>query len=278
MPIPSHELTRLDSNTFEHLVNMLALEVLGKGSTGFGPGSDAGRDGYFEGKAPYPSAKTNWSGRWYIQSKFKSGAQGDPQKWLLKQIKDELSEFTKPNTKRTWPDNWIVATNVDPSGSPATGAFDRARKMVAQNNPGLAARFHIWGGRKILDLLAIHPVIAGYYSEFVTPGQVIAKLYEQFGDAQASIEEIIRYLILGKLVEEQFTKLEQAGSTTDSRPGIQRLFTDLPFTCSRQGPEWPQLNWLYHQRKTTESEIGFLKTRKSGTNGKMNPVERGYGL
>jgi hypothetical protein len=43
----SHDLTKLDSNSFEHLVNQLALCVLGAGHTGFGPGADGGRDGFF---------------------------------------------------------------------------------------------------------------------------------------------------------------------------------------------------------------------------------------
>ncbi|MEH2231692.1 MAG: hypothetical protein V7K71_19055 [Nostoc sp.] len=45
----SYDLTQLDPNTFEHLVNNLALRALGLGLTGFSPGSDGGRDGYFEG-------------------------------------------------------------------------------------------------------------------------------------------------------------------------------------------------------------------------------------
>ncbi|MDJ0572511.1 MAG: hypothetical protein QNJ53_26215 [Pleurocapsa sp. MO_192.B19] len=44
----SYDLTKLDPNTFEHLVNLLAMKVLGAGHTGFGPGSDGGRDGYME--------------------------------------------------------------------------------------------------------------------------------------------------------------------------------------------------------------------------------------
>ena len=108
MPVPSYELSRLDPNTFEHLTNSLAMRVLGAGHTGFGPGADGGRDGYFEGSAPYLSATNSWSGRWYIQSKFlKPNLGGDPQKWLLAQVTDELREFTKPNTARVWPDNWI---------------------------------------------------------------------------------------------------------------------------------------------------------------------------
>lgn len=97
----SYELTQLDSHTFEHLVNQLTLRVLGPGSTGFGPGSDGGRDGYFEGEAPYPSETERWSGCWYIQSKFhKPHLSTDSQKWLLEKIKEEIKEFEKPDSKR----------------------------------------------------------------------------------------------------------------------------------------------------------------------------------
>jgi hypothetical protein len=53
---PTYDLTKIDANSFEHLVNFIALKVLGPGHTGFGPGADGGRDGFFEGEAPYPSA------------------------------------------------------------------------------------------------------------------------------------------------------------------------------------------------------------------------------
>jgi hypothetical protein len=42
----SYELSNLDPSAFEHLVNFLAWRVLEAGHTGFGPGSDGGRDGY----------------------------------------------------------------------------------------------------------------------------------------------------------------------------------------------------------------------------------------
>jgi hypothetical protein len=232
MPTPSYELSRLDANTFEHLANTLALRVLGPGHTGFGPGSDAGRDGFFEGKAPYPSASAGWAGIWYIQSKFHAPhLSKNPQKWLLDRIHEELESFQKSDSLRKWPDNWIIATNIEPSGVPQTGSFDRARQLVKNSRPDLAKRFHIWGGRKILDLLSLHPEIGEYYSEFLTSGQLLAKLYAQTSDAQAEVEQIVRYLIATQFNEQQYTKLEQAGSTTDNRPGIQRLFADVPFFC-----------------------------------------------
>lgn len=226
----SYELSRLDANSFEHLVNLLALQVLGSGHTGFGPGPDAGRDGYFHGEAPYPSISDRWRGVWYIQAKFhKPHLSADPQKWLVDRIKEEVQEFSKPQSRRQWPDNWIVATNIDPSGASMTGAFDRARDIVSRANSRLKNRFHIWGGRKIIDLLTLYPKVASAYRHFLTPGHVLASLYERVKDASAEIDSIVRFLIVRQFEAQQYTRLEQAGSDADTRPGIHRLFIDLPF-------------------------------------------------
>lgn len=228
----SYDLSQLDPNTFEHLVNQITLRVLGPGSTGFGPGSDGGRDGYFEGEAPYPSETEHWFGCWYIQSKFhKPHLSKDPQKWLLEQIKEEIKEFKNPDSKRRWPDNWIIATNIDPSGVPETGGFDQARELVSQARPVLKNHFHIWGGRKILDFLALHSEITDYYRHFLTPGKILTEIYNQIKDAQAEVKPILRFLVLSQFDEQQYTKLEQAappGSTIE-QPGIHDLFIDLPF-------------------------------------------------
>lgn len=243
----SYDLTKLDAHSFEHLVNMLALRVLGPGHTGFGPGADAGRDGYYEGEAPYPSEADRWSGRWYLQSKFhKPHLSKDPQKWLLERIQEELKEFTDSKSKRKSPDNWIVATNIDPSGSAMTGAFDQAREMVNQALPKVNDRFHIWGGRKILDLLTLHPEIAEYYSHFLTPGHVLTALYDQIRDSRAEVETILRYLIVKLFDEQKYTKLEQAGSAADVRPGIHKLFIDLPFRASEYELEGLVTEYLVH--------------------------------
>lgn len=229
MTVPTYELTRLDSYSFEHLANMLALKVLGVGHTGFGPGADGGRDGYFEGQAAYPSSSDNWSGTWYLQSKFHSPhLSADPQKWLLSKIQEELNSFEEIG-EREWPDNWIVVTNIEPSGRINTGAFDKAKALVKSKNPALAKRFHIWGGRKVLDLIALNPEVGAYYSQFLSSGQVLSKIYESFSDSQATVEEIIHYLVATQFRDQQYTKLEQAGSKHDSRPGIHNLFKDLPY-------------------------------------------------
>lgn len=228
------ELTRLDSATFEHLVNTLAMKVLGMGVTGFAPGADGGRDGYFEGEAEYPSAVDRWDGIWYIQSKFRAPSlAGNPQAWLQQQVKDELAEFGHPGSGRVIPDNWIIATNVDPSGTPGKGTFDKIRATISAFNPKLAKRTHIWGGRKLLDLLVIHGEIARHYGGLLTSGDVIAKIINSISDSSASIDAIMRHLVVAQLSEQQYTRLEQAGSSSDTRPGIQTLYTDLPFEFSQ---------------------------------------------
>jgi hypothetical protein len=185
------------------------------------------------GEAPYPSQVDRWSGRWYIQSKFhRPHLSANPQKWLLDRIAEELEAFQKPETRRTWPENWIIATNIDPSGHPETGAFDQARALVAAANSKLTNRFHIWSGRKILDYLVLHKEVSEYYYHYIIPGNVLAELYNHIVDSHAGMREVVRELVVQGFMDQQFTKLEEAGSRADTKPGIHRLFTDIPFVVA----------------------------------------------
>ena len=133
----SYDLSKLGTEAFENIVNFLALKTLGLGSRGFGPGADGGRDGYFKGEAPYPSKTDRWKGVWYIQSKFhKPHLSKDPQKWLIAQVTQEIKRFSEEGTDRHWPDNWIIATNIVPSGKPETGSFDAIRKLLDDSGAG----------------------------------------------------------------------------------------------------------------------------------------------
>lgn len=277
----SYDLTKLDPDTFEHMVNALALAVLGAGVTGFGPGSDGGRDGYFEGEAPYPSESTRWNGIWYIQSKFhRPHLSHDAQKWLLEQIENELDEFRKPDSRRQWPHNWIIATNIDPSGVPLKGTFDKANELVAAARPELRHRFHIWGGAKLLNLLDAHQHVAQRYAHFLTPGHVLSQLLSVLTDERADLNAILHHLVVTQFKDHKSTKLEQAGSQADVKPSIHDLFVDLPFYCAEHsihaevmscfaaaarechlvsqvnegGPEWRK--WARHPRR---ARVWFLE-------------------
>ena len=231
----SYDLTQLDPYSFENMVNFLAMKVLGNGTTGFSPGSDGGRDGYYLGEAPYPSEKTRWAGCWYIQSKFhKPHLSANSQKWLITQVKNEIASFKNAQTSRLVPDIWIIATNIDPSGAPETGAFDQIQKLVKAELGG-NIKFDIWGGRKILDFLAGHPVAASYFGHFLTPGNVLTSLYEQINDVSSQVKNIIEHLVVSQFNDQLYTKLEQAGSSSDNRPKLYELFVDLPFVYSDLG-------------------------------------------
>lgn len=205
------------------------MRVLGLGYTTFGPGRDGGRDGYYEGEAPYPSEADRWSGTWYLQAKFHAPhLTVDAQRWLLDQIQLELKAFATDD-KRVWPDNWIVVTNVEISAVPEVGTFDRARDLVFKARPQLAQHFHLWGGNKVIGLLANYQSVAQRYAHFITPGHVLSELMHQLNDAHGSVESIVRFFIVKQLEEQQYTRLEQAGAGGEARPGIHHLFIDLPF-------------------------------------------------
>ncbi len=229
----SYDLSQLGTEAFENIVNFLALKTLGLGNTGFGPGPDGGRDGYFEGEAPYPSESEHWKGVWIIQSKFhKPHLSKNPQKWLLDQVTNEIKKFEEDESDRSWPDNWIIATNIDQSGKPETGSFDKIRKLIDDSNIGGKVNLAVWGGRKILNMLALHDEIAKYYGHLLTPGHVISALYSELSENRASVEEIIRYFIATQFTYHTFSKLDQAGSSSDDRPGVHDLFIDLPFSSN----------------------------------------------
>lgn len=222
----SYDLTQLDSHSFEHLVNFLALKVLGNGVTGFATGADGGRDGYLKGRAPYPTENDAWEGIWFLQSKFhKPHLSKDPQKWLVNEVRKEIKQF-ETGARSQRPNIWIIASNIEPSGVPETGAFDRIKKMVLKLDPNL--NIDIWGGRKILDFLAHHPEAVANYGHFLTPGHIITKLYKDLSKHEKSVKDIINHFISNQFHELSYTKLEQAGSGSDQRPKIYELFRDLP--------------------------------------------------
>lgn len=226
----SYDLTQLDANSFEHMVNFLALGVLGNGVTGFATGPDGGKDGFLEGKATYPSSAECWDGTWYIQSKFhKPHLSTDQQKWLVKEVLKEIRAF-EHSEKRRLPDNWIIATNIDPTGIPETGSYEKIKRIVKKFAPKM--NVDIWGGRKILDFLSIHPNVAKTYGHFLTPGHVITKLYDSLHSENEEIKSLIDHLIVNQFNELSYTKLEQAGSGGDQRPKIYELFRDLPAAIS----------------------------------------------
>jgi hypothetical protein len=227
----SYDLAKLGPEAFENIVNFLTMKTLGLGATGFAPGADNGRDGYFEGEAPYPSSVEKWKGVWYIQSKFhRPHLTTNAQNWIVDQVRKEIDRFEDEDSEREWPDNWIIATNVDLTASAKTGSFDKIKKIIREKLGDRKINVDVWGGKKIVELLNQHREVADYYGHFLTPGHIITKLYQRLESSRPQAEQLIRYLVVTQFTEHMFTKLDQAGSSSDSRPKVHELFIDLPYS------------------------------------------------
>ena len=103
----------LTPGTFEHLIQSLSRKILGNGLTTFGDGPDGVREATFDGKAPFPSEKKCWKGKWVIQAKFK--AREDNKKdfnWVKKEFEKEMEKFETRKVKVEIPDNYLFFTNV----------------------------------------------------------------------------------------------------------------------------------------------------------------------
>lgn len=229
----TYELSSLNPAVFENLVNALVLKVLGSGATGFGPGGDGGRDGYFEGEAAYPSSTERWNGTWYIQSKFHAPhLSTNAQNWLIQQVRSEIKAFTRPDSSRQRPDNWIIATNIDLSGITDSGSYDTIKSMLVSEGLG-HMQLDIWGGQKIIELLRANLDVATAYGHFLTPGHVLTLLYEEvsaLAEERITLEEIVRFFVVTSFTENLFTKLDRAGAVARARPAVHDLFIDLPYS------------------------------------------------
>jgi hypothetical protein len=225
----SYTLSQLGPAAFENLVNALAQRVLGAGATGFGPGADGGRDGYFEGEAPYPSNVDRWSGVWYIQSKFHAPhLSKDAQVWLIEQVKAEIKLFTAHSSARDWPNNWIIATNVDVSAVAKKGTFDKIKSLLKSKGiPEI--NFDIWGGEKIVNFLNLNIEVASAFAHFITPGHVLAKLYEIVSEKSSdreSLIEISHHLVVKQFKDQLYTKLDRAGANPSIKPTVHDLLSN----------------------------------------------------
>ena len=87
-----YALARLSHRSFEHLVQALAVKIIGPGIVVFGDGPDGGREATFERKVAFPSALDPWDGYGVVQAKFLQRPYGAPKDgdWALNQLKDEL--------------------------------------------------------------------------------------------------------------------------------------------------------------------------------------------
>jgi hypothetical protein len=231
-----YDLSRLGSREFEHLSQAIAIRVLGPGVMVFGSGPDGGREATFDGPVDYPrpAAEGPWRGRGVLQAKFKERSTGTTadNKWLVKQIKQELTTWATPESRRRrslLPEYILFTTNVWLSSVPKSGGMDAARREIGSFADALGLKgWDVWGGDQICRYLDNFADIRQAFAGFVTPGDVLERLRRLLGDEAADIGQVAGEHAGKELFAGQWVRLNQAGSPDNEKLKLADIGIDLP--------------------------------------------------
>ena len=227
-----YNLNGLNPREFEHLVQAPALAVIAPGVTPFGDGPDGGREAIFRGRMAYPSVADPWEGYLVIQAKFRQRPAGDPHKddaWLLDHLKADLDKFVDPKRKLPRPDYYLLVTNVVLTPVQDSGSKDRALALLAQRQTEIGYRgYSIWDYDHLRSLLDGQEAIRTRYQPFIGTGDVLAEVMRQLQGQRPDFELIVSRFLQVELRTDLYSRLEQAGHTSDDRIPLARVFVDLP--------------------------------------------------
>jgi len=150
-------------HNFETLVQTILKCIIGSGVSTLGGTKDKGRDASFEGKANYPSEKTNWDGSWIFQVKYVDDAVGldNARNRVKYNIKNEFELIISRNNLERLPNNYILITNVPLTASNRNEIKDIILDIGYNNN------FAIIDGKEICEFLRKYPVIRKSYPQLL---------------------------------------------------------------------------------------------------------------
>lgn len=258
--MPDYDFSHLETRSFQHLVQSLALRVIGPSVIVYGDGPDGGRDATVQGTASIPEAG-EWAGYTVIQVKFRQKT-GTPQadaRWLVKELEKELKRFSNRRYKRAIPENYIIASNVSLSSSQDTGGKDLVDAKFHEYKPKLGLqKWSIWDGVQIQRLLDGTPEIRQTYAAWITPGDVLHSVLNSNTKYSPDFLNTISRFLQIELLRDQYPRLHGArGSERDHVP-LSRVFIDLP---AQRRPSPPTLDGVQGRFEDglPHDQIGFLE-------------------
>lgn len=229
-----YNLQGLNNRDFEHLIQALAIKVIGPGITPFGDGPDGGREATFCGKMSYPSATAPWNGYLVIQCKFLTRPSGVPKKdgdWVLQQLKIDLDKFTTAKRQLKKPDYYLFVTNAVLTPASKRGTKDKIYTLLESYRKELGLiGYDVWDYDKLCRLLDGQPEICRKYAGFITAGDVLSEIIKSVDGMKPDFALIMSRFLQSELRADQFVKLEQAGQTADQKTLLAQVFIDLPVT------------------------------------------------
>ncbi len=233
-----YQLERLNTRSFEQLIQALGTEIIGPQLMIFGDGPDGGREATFEGSTKYPPTEKYWSGYGIVQAKFRQQPDSEAKKnadWAIQQLKSEFAKL-KPRPKgkqlsreRICPEYYIFATNLALSAVVRKGGKDRVRTLLDgfKKSHGLKG-YAIWDGDQIRRFLDAQPGIRTTYTAWLLPGDVLAEMMKVLQLEQTNFPSTIRRYLESELLDDQFARLGQGGYTDAKNIPLSCVFVDLP--------------------------------------------------
>lgn len=232
-----YDLSRIGPHLFEQMVQSLAVRVLGPQISVFGMGPDGGREASWEGVLSTSLVPAEWDGYGVFQAKYMHNAKESKAnaQWLKKQIKDELAQWLKPNSKRgRQPTFYLVATNVRLSPGP-NGGIESVHREVMNfiRQKGMEVQgLHIWRYDEIRSMLEDATDIRTAYEAWITPGDILKRIMDSLDSEETELVDALQAYTAKCLRDDVRLNLTQAGSMTDAPVGIADVFIELPAVAS----------------------------------------------
>lgn len=230
--MPQYDLTGLSTDSFENMVQAIALQVFGPSPIIFGSGADGGREATFNGQSNYETGSGKWNGYVVFQAKFRQNpvrdtkADGD---WAIKELKKEIKLFIDSAKNRRMPEYYIFITNVALTSVTGTGSKDKLYKVFEEYQDSFPLKdFDVWDYDKITGFLDCYPGIRQTYVGSILPGDVLSELLEQAKVKHPDFEATIIDFIKKRFNNERYANLEQAGYSGEDKIKLASVFVDLP--------------------------------------------------
>ena len=236
--MPDYDLSRLNSRSFEQLVQALAMDILGPGLVIFGDGPDGGREATFDFKVPYPSDMDCWNGYCVVQAKFLQRPKNtyEDGNWAVAELKSELEKYLEPDSARKMPEYYLFVTNVVLSPVQEKGTKDRAFELLEEYRGRLSLKgFDVWDYDKLRTFLDNNGDVRQANEAWITPGDVLASLTRRLDLEGQNFDEIITSFLEEELLNDQFVNLEQAGHRNSDGIPLAQVFVDVETVDQIQG-------------------------------------------
>ena len=231
--------TGLSPRSFEQMIQALSYRILGPGLVIFGDGPDGGCEATFSGRpSNFPSATDVWDGYVVVQAKFCQRPKGKPAedaRWVSNELKKELASFAAKSSKRKKPQYYILVTNVVLSPTHCSGGKDKIANLIDGYSKRLGIKgYRVWDYDQLCRYLDADQDVRNAYRVWITPGDVLAKLASTVEKSFPDFMKVMVNFLQKELLDDHYSKLEQAGHSPENRVPLERVFVDLPSYPNRQ--------------------------------------------